>query len=139
MLVPWGLVDRKRHHLTTLRAIGRRMLVGSALVRLWAVLVVAALLAVAANPVWIRFEWLALFMAIVFWGIDAHLARQRILFERTRERVRQMADADIEYTLDTSAVDGEAAAWSSMFLSPNLAAFYGTIIGLIALFHWVAG
>jgi hypothetical protein len=124
MLTP----DRKREHLATIRAIVRRMALGALLLEGWSFLLVAALLAVADNPEWARFAWLALFMAITFWMLDAHLLRQKLLFQSLQERVAALPEAEIDYTLDTSRVDREAYSWRSVFFMRRLLVFHGGVI-----------
>jgi uncharacterized membrane protein len=129
-------MEKKRAHLLLIQAIINRMSVGSFVLKGWSVLVVAALLAVAANasP---RFAWLALFMAIAFWLLDAHFLRQVQLFRRLQERVRKLADTDLDYSLDTAPVDTETAAWSSVVFSRNPGLFHGTVVGLALVTRWI--
>ena len=134
MLTP----DRKREHLATLRAIVRRMALGALLLESWSFLLVAALLAVADNPEWARFAWLALFMAITFWMLDAHLLRQKLLFQSLLERVAGLPEDQIEYTLDTSPVDREAYSWRSVFFMRRLVMFHGGVIASIAVIRGLA-
>ena len=134
MLTP----DRKREHLATIRAIVRRMTLGAFLLEGWSFLLVAALLAVADNPEWARFAWLALFMAIIFWMLDAHLLRQKLLFQSLHERVAALPDAEIDYTLDTSRVDCEAYSWRSAFFMPRLLVFHGGVITSIGVIRVLA-
>jgi hypothetical protein len=131
-------LDRKREHLATLQAIVRRMSLGALLLEGWSLLIVAALLVVAHDPLWARFAWLALFLAITFWALDAHLLRQKLLFRSLQERVQALPEAEIDYTLDTSAVDREAYAWRSLFLVRRLLLFHGGIILAIGVVRSLA-
>lgn len=126
-----ALSDKKRAHLRTIRSIANRMRVGSALVRLWSVTVVAALIALATTPAQARFAWLALAMALGFWMLDAHFSRQGQLFRRTYEHVMSLPESELDFEAGTSAVDSDEVSFSSIFLSRGLAAFYGTIVALI--------
>ena len=127
------LSDKKRAYLRTIRSIANRMRVGSALIRLWSITVVAALVAVATNPAQARFAWLALAMALGFWMLDAHFSRQGQLFRRTYERVLSQPESELDFDEGTAAVDTDEVSFSSVFLSRALAAFYGTIVALIVL------
>jgi hypothetical protein len=131
-------VDKKGAHLAMIRVIIRRMALGALLLKGWSFLIVAALLAVAANPVRARFAWLGLFMAITFWVIDAHLLRQEVLFQRLYERVRELPEARLDFSLDTAPVDGEDAAWRSVFFAQRLLLFHGAIVAGIAVFRLFA-
>lgn len=116
-----------------IQAIINRMFVGSIVVKGWAAVIVLALLMVASTPVWARFAWLALFMAILFWVVDAHFTRQERLFRRAYEQVQKIAEADIDFSMDTKSVDTEASAWRNVFLSKALTLFYGSVIAAIGL------
>jgi hypothetical protein len=131
-------LDRKSEHLATIQAIVRRMALGAVLLEGWSFLIVAGLLAVAHDPEWARFAWLALFLAILFWMLDAYLSRQKLLFRSLHERVRAQPEAEIEYTLDTSPVDREAYAWRSVFFMRRLVLFHGGVILAIAVIRGLA-
>ena len=132
------LSDKKRAHLRTIRSIGNRMRAGSALIRLWSVTVVAALVALATtNPAHARYAWLALAMALGFWMLDAHFSRQERLFRRTYEHVLSLPEAEVDFEAGTASVDSDELSFSSIFLSMPLSAFYGTIVSLIALVRLV--
>jgi uncharacterized membrane protein len=109
------------------------MSVGSFLLKVWAIATVAALLAVATDPEHARFAWLALFMALAFWMLDAHFSRQRRLFRKTHERVRSQSESEVDFNMDTAPVDSEAASWGSVLFSRELGAFYGVVVVLIAI------
>jgi hypothetical protein len=126
-------VDKKRTHLAMIRSIINRMSWGSWLVKLWSVLSVASLLAIAVQPSRTRFAWLALFMAIEFWELDAHFVRQRRLFSETYERVRSQSEAEVDFSMDTAVVDSDAAAWATVLLSWPLGVFHATVVGLVAV------
>jgi len=96
------------------------------------VVLVAGLLALAADPIYARWAWLALFIALGFWMFDASLLRQRRLYQRAYERARLASDAQIDFSLDTSALESEALAWSSLMFSRRLTLFYAGIIVSIA-------
>lgn len=129
--------DKKRRHLSLLRSIVQRMFVGSYLVRLWSALIVGALTAVAAMPDYVRFRWLALAMAIGFWMLDAHLCRQRNLYEKTHRRVREQSGPEVDYSLDTSPVDNEGDSFVSRMFAPGLAAFYVTLSAAAGVALWL--
>src|SRR5687767_10700504 len=98
-------------HLVLLRALTRRLALGSVLLKGWVVVLVAGLLALASNPSYARWAWLALVIAIAFWMLDAGLLRQRRLYQRAYRRARLVSDAQVDFTLDTSAVDSDRDAW----------------------------
>jgi hypothetical protein len=114
------------------------MALGALLLEGWSVLTAAALLVAAHDQESGRFAWLALFMAIAFWMLDAHLSRQKLLFESLHERVAALPDAEIDYTLDTSRVDCEAYAWRSVFFMRRLVLFHACVILSIGVVRGLA-
>jgi hypothetical protein len=123
----------KRAHLRTVRSIANRMQVGSSITKVWSIAVVAALLAVATNPAHARFAWLALFMTLAFWMLDAYFSRQAWLFRKMYERVLSLPESELDFDMSTAPVDDDATAFSTIFLSKALGAYYGTIVALIIL------
>jgi hypothetical protein len=130
--------DQRREHLATIQAIARRMALGALLLEGWSFLVMGALLVLAHNPLWARFAWLALFMAITFWMLDAHLVRQKLLFRRLHERLQTLPEAEVDYTLDTSPVDREVYAWRSVFFMRRLVLIHGGVILTIGVVRGLA-
>lgn len=128
---------KKRQHLSVLRSIVQRMSFGSHLVRGWSSLLVAALVAVASIPEYFRFGWLAIAMAIGFWMLDAHLSRQRNLYEKAHRRVTGQSGDEVDYSLDISPVDNEADAWRSRMFAPSLAGFHLFVVCAVGVAMWL--
>src|SRR5687767_11576538 len=127
----------REQHLQLLRALTRRMFAGSLLLKGWLAFLVAALLAVAHDPARARWAWLAVFISIVFWMLDAHLLRQQRLYQRAYQRARVASDAGMDFSLNTSALESEANAWRSLMFSRSVALFYGAVLAAIGLLRWV--
>ena len=123
----------KDTHLATIRAVVNRMAVGSVVLRAWSVLIVGALVAIAADPVHARFAWLAIFMAICFWMLDAHVLRQARLYRKVHDRVRNTPESEVDFLLDTSAVDTDTDAFRTVALSANPGVFYGGLVVSVAV------
>jgi hypothetical protein len=126
-------VDRKSTHLETLGSIANRMRLGSLLAKGWSVMVVAMLLAVATDPRYGRFAWLAVFLAIAFWMLDAHFSRQVRLFRKVQAKVRSQSDSQVDFRLDTSPVDNEKDAFATVLFSPAVSVFHAGVLLLIAV------
>lgn len=124
-------MDSKRHHLALIRSITTRMFAGAFLVRTWSVLIVGALLAITENPEHARFAWLAVFMAIAFWMLEAFLVRERRLFLKIFHRVQNMKESELDLSLDTTPVRSEADAFRSVLFSKALLVHYGVVLALI--------
>jgi hypothetical protein len=122
----------KSAHLATLRAITARMKLGCVVVRIWSVAIVLALSAVAANPEHARFASLAVFMVVAFWMLDAHYLRQARLFRKSHDLLKGLPESEIDYSFDTTRVDGEAEAFRSVFFEPLLLSIYAGLVATIA-------
>jgi hypothetical protein len=59
--------------------------------------------------------------------------RQERLFRRLYDRVRHLAETDVDFSMDTSTVDGEVAPWSAVVFSKTLLTFHGTVFGSIVI------
>jgi Kef-type K+ transport system membrane component KefB len=123
----------KDSHLGTIRAVVNRMVIGSVVLRAWSVLIVGALVAITADPVHARFSWLAIFMAICFWMLDAHLLRQARLYRKVHDRVRNTPESEIDFLLDTSTVDTDADAFRIVAFSLVPGIFYAGLIASVAV------
>lgn len=124
---------KKRAHLDAVRRLVVRTSFASVILRAWSVLVVGALSAVAADPAHARFAWLAVFVAIAFWMVDAHFLRRARLFRRAHDRIERLPDDEIDFSLDTSLVDGEKEAFRSVVFSTAITAFYVALLAAIVV------
>jgi hypothetical protein len=125
--------QQRQAHLSLLESLVRRMAAGSLMLKAWATLLVGALVAVAAQPHYRRWAWLALALTIAFWLLDAHLLRQRRLYHRAYERARLVSEPRVDFTLDTSAVDSDSEAFSELMFSKMPGLFYAALAALTVL------
>ena len=126
-------MENKRAHLEMIQAVVTRMSVNSFLLKGWSVVLISALFALAAGNSQALFVYLAYFPAVAFWMLDAYFLRQERLFRKLYDRVRHLAETDVDFSMDTSVVDGEVAAWSAVVFSKTLLLFHGTVFGSIVI------
>ena len=126
-------MENKRAHLEMIQAVVNRMSVNSFLLKGWSVVLISALFALAAGDSQALFVYIAYFPAIAFWMLDAYFLRQERLFRKLYDRVRRLAETDVDFAMDTSVVDGEVAAWSAVVFSKTLLLFHGTVFGSIVV------
>ncbi len=126
-------MENKRAHLKMIQAVVNRMSVNSFLLKGWSVVLISALFALAAGGSQALFVYLAYFPAIAFWMLDAYFLRQERLFRKLYDHVRHLAETDVDFSMDTSAVDGEVAAWPCVVFSKTLLIFHGTVFGSIVI------
>jgi len=118
-------VENKRAHLEMIQAVVNRMSVNSFLLKGWSVVLISALFALAAGDSQALFVYIAYFPAIAFWMLDAYFLRQERLFRKLYDRVRHLPETDVDFSMDTSVVDGEVAGWSAVVFSRTLLLFHG--------------
>lgn len=126
-------MENKRAHLEMIQAVVNRMSINSFLLKGWSVVLISALFALAAGDSQALFVYIAYFPAIAFWMLDAYFLRQERLFRKLYDRVRHLAETDVDFSMDTSVVDGEVAAWSAVVFSKTLLVFHGTVFGSIVI------
>lgn len=126
-------MENKRAHLEMIQAVVNRMSVNSFLLKGWSVVLVSALFALAAGDSQALFVYIAYFPVIAFWMLDAYFLRQERLFRKLYDRVRHLAETDVDFSMDTSVVDGEVVAWAAVVFSKTLRPFHGTVFGSIVI------
>ncbi len=126
-------MENKRAHLEMIQAIINRMSVNSFLLKGWSVVLVSALFALAAGDSEALFVYLAYFPAVAFWILDGYFLWQERLFRRLYDRVRTMAEADVDFSMDTSVVRSGDRGWGVVIFSKTLLIFHGTVFGSIVI------
>ena len=117
-----------------IQAVIKRMADNSFLLKGWGLTLVAALAALSAADRRAEFAWLALFPALVFWGLDAYYLREERLLRELYNRVRKASTADLErdpFSMDTSPHAGGVKRWLTTCGSRTIVSFYGAIVALI--------
>ena len=90
-------MENKRAHLEMIQAVVNRMSVNSFLLKGWSVVLISALFALAAGGAQALFVYLAYFPAIAFWMLDAYFLRQERLFRKLYDRVRHLAETNVDF------------------------------------------
>jgi hypothetical protein len=126
-------MEDKRAHLEMIQAIIKRMSVNSFQLKGWSVVLVSALFALAAADSQALFVYLAYFPCIAFWMLDGYFLRQERLFRKLYDRVRQLEEPNVDFSMDTSVVAEEVADWSAVMVSKTLLLFHGTVLGSIVI------
>ena len=126
-------VENKRAHLQMIQAVINRMSVNSFLLKGWSVVLVSALFALAAGDSQALFVYLAYFPAVAFWILDGYFLWQERLFRKLYDRVRAIAEPDVDFSMDTSTVRAVDRGWSSVVFSRTLLIFHGTVFGSIVI------
>lgn len=122
-------MHQKLKHLELIQGVITRLATNSFQLKGWSVVLVSALFALAVPGSRAAFVYLAYIPAIVFWGLDGYFLWQERLYRALYDHVRAQADADIDFSMDTSRFrGGRGRSWSEATLSRTLLAFHGVLI-----------
>jgi hypothetical protein len=116
-----------------IQAIINRMSVNSFLLKGWSIVLVSALFALAAGNSQRLFVYLAYFPAVAFWILDGYYLWQERLFRKLYDRVRTIAESDVDFSMDTSPVRTDDSGWFAVVFSKTLLIFHGTVFGSILI------
>ena len=116
-------MDNKHTHLGMIQSIISRMAQNSFLIKGWSVTLVAALLALAAGGATKGYILLAYFPVAVFWYLDGYYLWQERQFRGLYDQVRKKDDKSIDFSMDTSNIEG-SGSWFSAVVSKTLLMFY---------------
>ncbi len=124
-------------HLEFVQNVITRMASNSFLLKGWAVTLVAALFALAAQNANLGFVALALFPTIAFWILDAFYLRQERLFRKLYDDIRVKNEETIQsegpFSMNTRRFENEVESWRNTMFSPTLRIFYIMILLTIAV------
>ena len=120
-------------HLQIIQGVINRLSQNSFLLKGWAVVLVSGLFALAAGNSEILFVYLAYVPAIAFWCLDAYFLRQERLYRALYDEMREVEEADVDFSMDTRPVADKVAPWYKVAVSPTIIAFHLTLIGAVAL------
>ena len=133
------MADKIHVHLQMIQGVVTRLGHNSFLLKGWSVILVAALLAFAANTT----EKLILMVTFVpiaaFWGLDSYYLYKERQYRALYNHVRKQGAQDLDYELDidVSAEAKEVSRFRAVF-SLTLTGFYGTILVTVAVILAVA-
>ena len=126
-------MEKKLSHLEMIQGIVNRLSHNSFLLKGWCVVLVSALFALAAGNSKVYFIYLAYFPAFAFWVLDAFFLWQERLFRALYDRVREMKEEEIDFSMDVSPVENQVRPWTDVIFSKTLMIFHGTIFGSIII------
>jgi hypothetical protein len=121
-------MENKRAHLEMLQGVINRMAGNSFSLKEWSVILVSALLALAAGGCNRAFVYLACVPIFAFWILDSYFLRQERLFRKLYDRVRQIDESAIDFSMDTSVVSAEVQSWARVSISKTLLIFHGAML-----------
>jgi hypothetical protein len=121
-------MEKKLKHLEMLQAIISRMARNSFLLKGWNVVLVSAIFALASTESKASLVFLAYLPAAIFWLLDGYFLHQERLFRKLYDKVREMDEDDIDFSMNTEPVRSEVASWLRVTFSRTLLLFHGVIL-----------
>ncbi len=128
-------------HLELIQGVVDRLANNSFAFKAWAIVLVSAVFAFAADNGKPIFLPIALIPALAFWGLDATYLRQERLFRAFYDAVRKNDEsiaADGPFSMDTAPVANRVADWRGTVWSNTIAWLYGPIVLLVVVATAVA-
>ena len=127
-------MDAKLKHLEFIQGVINRLATDSFRLKGWAVVLVAALLALLARAGRIELAVVTLVPIPIFWGLDGYFLWQERLFRALYDHVRVLKGTDIDFSMDVSTFHtGWHRSWCGATLSITLLLFYGALTAAIML------
>lgn len=127
------IMDNKLKHLEMIQGIINRLSQNSFLLKGWSVILVSGLFALAAQNSQVMFIYLAYFPAIAFWILDGYFLHQERLFRALYDRVRNLNEDEIDFSMNTSIVKEKVVSWIEVSLSKTLIIFHGAVVSSIII------
>jgi len=122
-------------HLEFVQNVITRMANNSFLLRGWAVTLVAALSALAAQNTNITFVLVAFIPIIAFWILDGYYLRQERLFRELYKDICKKTEEEIKligaFSMDTTGYKKNVASWFRTLFSITTSLFYGSITAAV--------
>ena len=132
-------MENKRAHLSMLQAVITRMGANSFFLKGWTITLVAALFAITmkeSNP---NILYVAYFPTVAFWALDSYYLWQEKLFRGVYNKVREIDETKVNFSMDTSPIEGETQSLIRVVFSPTLLVFYGVVLITIVLLFTYSG
>ena len=121
-------MDAKIKHLEFIQATITRMAGNSFLLRSWSVTLAAALFAIAAKDTNSKLIAVAYYPILIFWILDGYFLSQERLFRALFDKVRQLPDSAIDFSMDTREFYGGRNSWAAAALSKTVVIFYASVL-----------
>ncbi|WP_420446128.1 hypothetical protein [Candidatus Poriferisodalis sp.] len=123
------MADKLHAHLQMIQGVVTRLGHNSFLLKGWSVILIAALLAFAANTSESLILLVTLVPILAFWGLDGYYLWQERRYRALYNHVRTLNADDLEYDLDVNvSPDTQNVRWFRTVFSRTLVGFYGTIL-----------
>ena len=136
------LMENKIRHLEMIQGIINRMAGNSFALKGWAVTLVAGIFVLAGKDTDKLYFLVAYIPVVVFWWLDAYYLLQERLYRSLYEKVRNIDEKDIDFSLKATATefDSNKNCFCSCLFSKTILGFYAPLAivctGIILITHW---
>jgi len=121
-------LDKKLKHLEFIQATVNRLSTNSFLLKGWSIVLISALFVLAGKDANQKFVYLALFPAIIFWGLDGYFLWEERLYRKLYDRVRSKSPTKIDFSMDTRDFLSDVGGWVRAVFSKTLIPFHGVLV-----------
>ena len=126
-------METKTKHLEMIQGVINRLSTNSFLLKGWSVVLVSALFALSVGDSNPAFIFLAYLPAFGLWGLDGYFLWEEKKFRALYNSVRKKDESDIDFSMDTAVVAGQAGSWAEATISKTLFPFHGVLIVAIVV------
>ncbi len=120
-------MDKKIKHLEMIQGVINRMAGNSFALKGWAVTLLAGIYALSGKEADIRFFIVSFIPVVAFWLLDSYYLYLEKLYRTLYDKVREMDESDIDFSMNVQACRAETMPYSKCALSRTESAFYGAL------------
>ena len=127
-------MGNKQKHLEFLQGAINRTAGNLFLLKGWTITLIAALFALSAKDSSRPYVLIAYFPCLLFWTLDGYFLAQERRFRALYDRVRQLPENEIDFSMDTEAYENIGRnTWAGAMLSKTLLTYYGSLLTIIVV------
>ena len=130
-------MEQKMKHLEFIQNVITRMNSNSFLIKGWAITLVSALFALAANGSNIHYVLISYIVIPVFWVLDGFYISIERQYRDLYNNVAQKTEEEIDFSMDASIYNRGNRTWWSGIFSKTLWPFYGITFGATLLVMFI--
>ena len=124
-------MENKIKHLEMIQNIIDRMARSSFFLKGWSVIFVAAVFGFVLKESKPTHVWLAVIPTLSFWALDGFYLKQEKLFRKLYDKVRDLEDEEVDFSMDTSQVKEDVKNWFFICFSRTILFIYLPILAVI--------
>ncbi len=130
-------MQNKIRHLEFIQNIINRMANNSFIIKGWAITLVAALFALSSKDTNKNYIVISFLPVIVFWILDGYFLSRERAFRCLYDKVRNLDDKDIDFSLDISEFKDRKNNWFLSIFSHTILFFYASLISVMLIVSYL--